>query len=95
MDLDLFAGFEMPISPRVYLLGKFGWVLSLIMEKSWEYWVIRYFKCSDAQNCANLWILRQARLLDNKKKHFVTLNMCTLSDYFTARSYLLAYAYEL
>ena len=29
--------------------------------KSGEYWVIKYFKCSDVQNCANWWILRQVR----------------------------------
>ena len=35
--------------------------------KSGEYWVIKYFECSDIQKCANLWILRQVRLLDNKE----------------------------
>ena len=48
-----------------------GWVLSLILEKSGEFWVIKYFKCSDVQNCANLWILRQVRLLDNKEHMYI------------------------
>ena len=39
--------------------------------KSGEYLVMKYFKCSaDVQNCANLWILRQVRLLDNKNTLF-------------------------
>ena len=44
-----------------------GWVISLILEKSGEYWVINYFKCSDVQNYANLWIFGPARLLDYKE----------------------------
>ena len=35
--------------------------------KSGEYRVIKYFKCSDVQNCANLWILRPVRLFDYKE----------------------------
>ena len=38
---------------------------------SGEYWVIKYFKCSVVQNGANLRILRQVRLLDNKKTFFL------------------------
>ena len=46
--------------------GKPGLGFKPYFGKSGEYWVIKYFKCSDVQNCANLWILRQLRLLDNK-----------------------------
>ena len=55
----------MPISPR-------GFGFKPYFGKSGEYWVIKYFKCSDVQNCGNLWILRQVRvrLLDNKKTTF-------------------------
>ena len=43
---------------------------------------MKYFKCSDNQNCANLWILRQVRLLDNKKtKLFYIEHICTLNPY--------------
>ena len=44
--------------------GKPGLGFKPYFGKSGEYWVIKYFKCSDVQNCANLWILRQVRLLD-------------------------------
>ena len=30
-------------------------------KKSGGYWVIKYFKCLDVKNCANLWILRQVK----------------------------------
>ena len=53
----------MPISPGVYPLGKPGLGLKPYFGKSGEYRVIKYFKCSDVQNCVNLWILRQVRLL--------------------------------
>ena len=43
-----------------------GLSFKLYFGKSGEYWVIKYFKSLDVQNCANLWILRQVRLLDNK-----------------------------
>ena len=56
----------MPISPRVYPLGKPGLGFKPYFGKSGEYWVIKYFKCSDVQNCANLWILSLVRLLDYK-----------------------------
>ena len=47
--------------------GKPGLGFKPYFGKSGEYWVIKYFKCSDVQNWANLWILRQERLLDNKE----------------------------
>ena len=34
----------MPISPRVYPLGKPGLGFTLFFGKSGEYWVIKYFK---------------------------------------------------
>ena len=49
----------MPNSPRVYPLGKTGLGFKPYFGKSVEYWVIKYFKFSDVQNCENLWILRQ------------------------------------
>ena len=52
---------KLPVNP-----GKPGLGFKPYFGKSGEYWVIKYFKCLDVQNCANLWILRQVRLLDNK-----------------------------
>ena len=51
--------------------GKPGFGFKLYFGKSGEYWVIKYFKCSEGQNCANLWILRQVRLLDNKEHMYI------------------------
>ena len=45
--------------------GKPGLGFKPYFGKSGEYWVIKYFKCSDVQNCANWWILRQV----NSKEH--------------------------
>ena len=36
--------------------GKPGLGFKPYFGKSGEYWVIKYFKCSDVQNCANWWI---------------------------------------
>ena len=52
-----------PVKPGLGFKPYFG--------KSGEYWVIKYFKCSDVQNSANLWILRQVRLLDNKEHMYI------------------------
>ena len=41
--------------------GKPGLGFKPYFGKSGEYWVFKYFKCSDVQNCANWWILRQVR----------------------------------
>ena len=41
--------------------GKPGLGFKPYFGKNGEYWVIKYFKCSDVQNCANWWILRQVR----------------------------------
>ena len=41
--------------------GKPGLGFKPYFGKSGEYWVLKYFKCSDVQNCANWWILKQVR----------------------------------
>ena len=51
--------------------GKPGLGFKPYFGKSGEYWVIKYFKCSDVKNCANLWILRQVSLLDNKEHMYI------------------------
>ena len=71
-------------SPRLYHQAT-----TLPFEKSEEYWVIKYFKCSDVQNCANLWILRQGRLLDNKTNFLHST--CTLNFYPYIRRHMLQY----
>ena len=65
--------------------GKPGLGFKPYFGKSGEYWVIKYFKCSDVQNCANLWILRQVpvRLLENKE------HMCIKSIHRDLLQYLL------
>ena len=41
--------------------GKPGLGFKPYFGKSGEYWVIKYFKFSDVQNCANWWIFTQVR----------------------------------
>ena len=79
------SGFTHCVNPGKPVLG-----FKPYFGKSGEYWVIKYFNCSDVQNCANLLILRPGRLLDYKE-HRTYGKKCTLNPYILLHRDLLQY----
>ena len=57
--------------------GKPGLGFKPYFGKSGEYWVIKYFKCLDVQNCANLWVL----IIKNKEHTRVVRKVLRLCQY--------------